>query len=313
MQQPILSLEGITKCYGEHVALRGVDLTVERGEILGLIGPNGAGKTTLLSIIAGLRRSDAGTVVVDGVDARLRPRDAQAKIGYAPQDLGIYPVLTVRENLDLFGNLSGLSGTALARRRDDTAEILQLTSLFDRRARALSGGEKRRLHTAAAVIGNAPLLLLDEPTANADVQTRRALIEAVQALAIDGTGIIYTTHYFPEVEELAASIAIVDEGRVIARGTLEQIIGQHGRAAVEITFRGDLPATIELNHELVGSGVLRAVSNNPSETGVDLMQQLGAHGVDVIGLDVVRPSLEAAYMHLTGRRYNSGQAEEQTT
>src|SRR5205085_662314 len=154
----MLGVQGLCKSYGDVVALDGVDLDIAAGEICGLLGPNGAGKTTLVSIVAGLRDADAGGVVVNGVDALANSASARRFIGLAPQELGIYPTVRVRDNLVCFGELAGLRGRVLADRIGEIGEILELTALLDRPARTLSGGEKRRLHTAMAMMHHPPLL-----------------------------------------------------------------------------------------------------------------------------------------------------------
>jgi len=231
--RPALVTEQLRKRYGDVVALEGVDLEIAAGEVVALLGPNGAGKTTLVSIAATLRRPDAGRVAVDGVDVVRLPRLARARLGLVPQELGVYPTLSVRDNLRLFGELGGLRGAELARRLAGVAELLALERLLDRPARTLSGGEARRLHTAMGVMRTVPLLLLDEPTAGADPETRLRLLALVRALAADGTGVCYTTHYLPEVDQLGASVAILDAGRIVARGSLDALVRAHGAGKVE--------------------------------------------------------------------------------
>jgi ABC-2 type transport system ATP-binding protein len=167
----VLHIAGLRKSYGAEQALRGVDLDVGQGEIVALLGPNGAGKTTLVSIVAGLRRADAGVVEVAGIDALRRSKEVRRLLGIAPQDTGIYPVVSVRQNLMLFGELSGLRRREVRGRVDEVAEALAITDLLDRQAGTLSGGQKRRLHTAIAFMHRPRLLLLDEATTGADVQT----------------------------------------------------------------------------------------------------------------------------------------------
>lgn len=208
----MLRVENVHKSYGDVQALRGVDFSIDPGEIIALLGHNGAGKTTLVSIVAGLRKPDSGSVHVAGIDVVRRPYDARIHLGLAPQDLGIYMPVSVRQNLSYFGQLSGMGGRALAERIDEVADGIGLDELLDRPAAKLSGGEKRRLHTAIALVHRPPLLLLDEPTTGADVATRARLLDLVRRLAADGTAICYSTHYLGEVETLDARVSILDEG-----------------------------------------------------------------------------------------------------
>src|SRR6266540_4629885 len=167
---PMLHIRGLCKAYGDLKALQGVDLDVRAGEIVALLGPNGAGKPTLVSIVAGLRRADAGVVEVDGLDARRRSAEVRRRIGLAPQDTGIYPVVSVRRNLLLFGELAGLGRAELRRRIDEVAEALDITELLDRQAGKLSGGQKRRLHSAIALLHRPRLLLLAGATTGAKLE-----------------------------------------------------------------------------------------------------------------------------------------------
>ena len=216
---PGLDARGIRKSYGTHEVLRGVDLCVEPGQILGLLGRNGAGKSTLITILCGLRRADSGTASVCGHS----PASAEAArfIGYAPQDLGIYPDLSVAQNLAAFGELHGLDRREAASRTGEVMELLGLTEKRGQRASHLSGGQQRRLHAGMAIMHRPHLVFMDEPTVGADVEARSQILRAVRQLADDGAAVVYTSHYLAEFEELGSDIAILNEGRIVASGTLE--------------------------------------------------------------------------------------------
>jgi ABC-2 type transport system ATP-binding protein len=222
----MLVASGLVKRYGTRPALDGFDLTVAPGEIVGLIGPNGAGKTTFVEIVTGLVRPDAGTVLLGGRDALRSGRAVRRLAGVAPQELALYQTVTVRENLRLFGGLAGLPGRALDTAISRVLDELALGPVAGKRAGELSGGQRRRVQAATAMVASPPLLLLDEPTAGADPETRSALLAAVRARAAAGTAVLYTTHYLPELTELNATLALVRAGRVIARGTQEELTGQ---------------------------------------------------------------------------------------
>jgi ABC-2 type transport system ATP-binding protein len=305
----VLEVRGVAKRYGDVVALDGVDLDVGAGEICALLGPNGAGKTTLVSIVAGLLHADAGSVTVGGLDVVGSADASRALIGLAPQELGVYPGLSVRDNLTFYGELNGLWGPACARRVDEVAVALELEELLARPARALSGGERRRLHTAVALLHRPPLLLLDEPTTGVDVRTRTRLLATVGDLAArDGTAICYSTHYLPEVEALGASVAIIEQGRIIARGDVTELVREHGDAAVELVFDGPPPSLGRPDTEVDGS-TLRVRSVHPAEEAAVLLGELGTDAARLRSVEILAPSLEAVFLTLTGRRYRAD-AEE---
>lgn len=220
----MLTVEGLQKRYRDVVALNGFDLQVDAGEIVGLVGHNGAGKTTFVEVVAGLTRPDAGRAVVGGFDVAKQPHRVRALIGLAPQELSLYPSLTVRENMHLFGGLAGLRHQQLRSAVTETAEALGLTAELDRPVGLLSGGQRRRTQAATALLHRPRLLLLDEPTTGADPGTRQALLRLVRAYADAGTAVCYTTHYLPELADLGASIAVIARGRVIARGSQSQLL-----------------------------------------------------------------------------------------
>src|SRR4051812_8194287 len=239
---PALAIRGLHKSYGATVALAGVDLEVEAGSILGLLGPNGAGKTSLVSIVAGLRRPDAGTVHVGGIDVVRAPQRARGLIGLAPQDTGVNTPLSVRNNLRFFAGLAGMRRAEQRERIDEIAAALGLDALLDRRAAELSGGERRRLHTAIALLHRPLLVLLDEPTTGADVRTRSQILQLVRRLADEGSAIVYSMHYLHEIEELDAFVTFIDAGRIVASGSTAELVRQYGASALELTFVNDVPA-----------------------------------------------------------------------
>ncbi len=310
----MLEVRGLSKSYGSRRALDRVDLEVAAGEITALLGRNGAGKTTLVSIVAGLRSADAGRVVVGDIDVTAEPGRARATLGLAPQETGVYPTLSCRDNLRLFAGLAG-SGRRDARRTiDELAQALALTELLDRHAKELSGGERRRLHTAIALVGRPALVLLDEPTVGADVQTRTQLLGVVRGLAQDGAAVVYSTHYFPEVEELQASVAILERGRLLARGTIADIVTEHSIGRVEFVFAGPAP---DVAHLAPGESVTRTGSrvqietNDTANVTSAVLAGLDRRTAQLRGLTVSQPSLETAFLQFT--QDQSGIATEEMT
>jgi ABC-2 type transport system ATP-binding protein len=301
---PALEVAGVSKVYaGGQVALDGVSLTVEPGQIAGLLGPNGAGKTTLVSIVAGLRRPDAGTVSVCGVDALKSPRVARRRLGVAPQELGVCPILRPRENLRLFAELAGFSRAETSRQIGDLSDALDLGEFLDRPVRFLSGGQQRRVHTALAMIRRPALLLLDEPTAGVDVHTRGDLLELVRELADEGVAVCYSTHYLQEAEALDAAVTILDGGRVIAGGTVAELVARYAEPLVELTFEGSPPQIDLPDRSSVSGDTLRVYGDPPTAVAAHVVTALGSEAERLRSVEIIRPSLESVFLSVTGRRW----------
>jgi ABC-2 type transport system ATP-binding protein len=304
----MLVVDGVTKSYGATLALDGIDLTVEAGTIVGLLGPNGAGKTSLVSIVAGLRRPDAGAVSVAGIDVASHPHHARELIGYAPQETGVYPTLTVRDNLRFFAGLAGMRRSQMHDRIDAVADALGLTALLDRRGSQLSGGERRRLHTAIALVHRPRLVLLDEPTTGADVRTRSEILSLVRSLADAGSAIVYSTHYLQEIEELSAAVMFIDHGRIVASGTLPDLIERYGTSALVLRFDGPVPAVARIDGAIVDGSSVRVPTPDPAGTAAQLLPRLGADTAGLLAIEVVRPSLESVFLTVTGRQYDQARS-----
>lgn len=307
----MLRAQAVTKSFGAVEALRGADLAVEQGQIVALLGRNGAGKTTLLSIIAGLLAPDQGQVEVDGIDVLTQPDDAAQVLGIAPQETGIYPVLTVRENLQFFCDLAGVSRSQRTERCEQVADRLGLGSLLERKGNELSGGEARRLHTACSLVHKPKLLMLDEPTVGADVGTRQQLIEAVKELAEEGASIVYTTHYLPEVEALEADIVIIHEGQILARGTQEELVAEHHLGGLRFTVRGEVPESalegldiVSRDHKLAGTSDDAVRDETYVAVGditmSGLLDKFGDNVHQLVSVERNLPDLETVFMAVTG-------------
>jgi ABC-2 type transport system ATP-binding protein len=297
----VLEAEGLIKSYGLTRALDGFDLAVAPGEITGLVGHNGAGKTTFVEVITGLVHADAGLVRIGGVDALRHSRAARRLLGVCPQELALYPSATVRDNLRLFAALAGLRGTAATCAVEAVAEELGLTGQLNQRTGFLSGGQQRRTQCATALVGNPPLLLLDEPTAGADPETRAALLNAVRTRAMAGAAVVYTTHYLPELDDLGATLAVARNGKVIARGTQEVMLkGLPGELRVRLqggSTRLSLPSTLSERTQIVADE-LRITSHDPA---ADMAALLVAGGIPV-WVDIHRPSIDDLYMSLAAEQ-----------
>ncbi|MDI3241986.1 ABC transporter ATP-binding protein [Arthrobacter sp. AL08] len=305
----VLDVSGLVKRYGELTAVGGVSFHIGAGETFGLLGPNGAGKTTIISMVAGLIAANEGTVRVAGQEMDPSRTEAKRNIGLVPQELAIYPDLTARENLKFFGRLQGLTGSRLTQR---TNEVLELIGLADRagdQTKKYSGGMKRRLNIGIGLLHRPTLLILDEPTVGVDPQSRNAILESVEKLSVDGMAVLYTTHYMEEAERLCDRIAIIDEGRIQAEGTREQLITLTG-GVDRINLRGDgsmaraaevlreLPAVQHVDND--GAGLMLTVSDGPTALA-GIVTGAASAGMSVTSVEIVRPDLESVFLHLTGK------------
>ncbi|MFO0797939.1 MAG: ABC transporter ATP-binding protein [Gemmataceae bacterium] len=305
MSAPVLAAAGVRKAHGGTLALDGVSLAVGEGEVFGLLGPNGAGKTTLISILAGLSPADAGTVALFGRPFTPADRDRRRLVGIGTQDLSIYPDLTARENLRFFGKLYGLRGAELAGRVTELLAAVGLADRADDRAGTFSGGMKRRLNLAAAVVHRPRVLFLDEPTTGVDPQSRNHIFEQVKALSAGGMTVLYTSHYLEEVQALCPRIAVLDHGRVKACDTLTNLLRR-----LETTLRLGVSAPAGFAERLAALPGVRSVA--PTAGGFELVVDeaapalaraaaaCAAAGVELTAVTATEPTLERVFLELTG-------------
>jgi ABC-2 type transport system ATP-binding protein len=306
--EPALQVQGLRKAYGSRTAVESVSFQVMPGQVLGLLGPNGAGKSTTVGMICGLTTPDAGEIRLRG-GLSLASDEAAYKhrLGLVPQDLALYEELPAHVNVELFGSLYGLSG---ARLRERTASVLALVGLADRagdKPATFSGGMKRRLHIACALVHDPEVILLDEPTAGVDPQSRNAIFDNLEHLKAAGKALIYTTHYMEEAERLADHVVIVDHGRVVASGTQAELYAAHaGEPQLTVQFNAvpDAAALQDL------PGVLRHTQDatraeftlHSLDASAALLASLTARGLHVRSLASSQPSLEDVFLALTGRQ-----------
>ena len=220
----MLTIENVTKRFGEIVALDRVSLSLAHGEFFGLLGPNGAGKTTLMSLVAGLRAPDGGSISINGQRVGPNAMAPRRELGFVPQAIALYEELSAEENLRLFGKLYGLAGQELRARVDHGLHAAQLFERRQDKVQTYSGGMKRRINIVASILHRPALLLCDEPTVGVDPQSRNAIFEFLQRLNADGMTIVYSTHYMEEATRLCSRIAIIDHGRLLALGTLDELL-----------------------------------------------------------------------------------------
>jgi ABC-2 type transport system ATP-binding protein len=302
--EPVITIRGLRKTYGEREAVRGIDLEVRRGEIFAFLGPNGAGKTTTVEILEGFRHASAGSVEVLGRNPWKAPSSWRERIGIVLQESEAEPGLTVRECLELYAGYYHAPRGVL-----DTLALVDLTAQSEERATSLSGGQRRRLDVALALIGDPELIFLDEPTTGFDPSARRAAWEVIDGLRQLGKTVFLTTHYMEEAERLADRIAVIAAGEIVAEGT-PSTLGDRQLAAAQITFAlpldtglEDLPAAFaeRAHHEPGGRLVL------PSEhVAADLHELSGwalERELDLDDLEVTRPTLEDIYLRLTAAEH----------
>ena len=301
----MLKIKELTKSFGSQEVLRGVNLDLSAGEIVALVGINGAGKSTLASIIAGLLKADGGLVTISGIDALNHPHAARRHLGLAAQDIGLYPTLTGRDNLNFFGRLAGVRSSVLRERIQDLGQCLELVEFLDKRVETLSGGQRRRLHTAIAMLHRPALLWLDEPTVGADIRSRQQILSAVRRFAAAGSAVVYATHYFPEIEILGASVAILHRGRIVARDSSHAIISRHALPSVALEFEGGIPESLRNFHPVVevAEEIMKSRAVIPvRHPGADLAKIIGKLGEEASRLRSVelhQPSLESAFLNIT--------------
>ncbi len=317
----MIQVENLVKSYGELKAVDGVSFEIAAGEIYGLLGPNGAGKTTILSMMAGLLAPDEGRIRYDGVDLAERPLEVKAELGVVPQENALYEDLSAREHLRLWGGLYGLAGSELAGAVDRVLEQVGLAGRARDPVKEYSGGMKRRLNLGLGLVHSPRMVLLDEPTVGIDPQARLNILGVVREVAAGGATVLYTTHYLEEAEQLCDRIAVLDHGKLLAEGTLEELQRMVGGEEV-VTLHGDFDSEALAEKLLAEGGVrvlvrevgrlvlaagagesgrtspLRGAGGTPS---MKLLPALFAEGIDLEGVAIEPPSLNSLFLKLTGR------------
>ncbi|MFQ5706124.1 MAG: ABC transporter ATP-binding protein [bacterium] len=277
----MIRFRNLSKRFGSNVAVDGLTLEIKTGEVFGLLGPNGAGKTTTVNLAVGLLQPDEGSVELNGSGAPSSP-EVRKKIGVAPQALAIYDTLSAEENLRFFGEIQGMARNRLAKRVAWSLDFVGLTERGRDLVKTFSGGMKRRLNLAIALVHDPPLLLLDEPTVGVDPQSRNAIFENIEALQKQGRTIVYTTHYMEEAQRLCDRVGILDHGKLLALDTVEHLIAAHGGKSVVIVEEAE--------------GEVRMETDDPISELMRL-QQKG----NWVRFRVDSPDLERVFLNLTGR------------
>jgi len=308
-----IQAEGLAKRYGSVQALGGVSFAVEQGEVFGLLGPNGAGKTTLVRILTTVLAPDAGRATVGGADLVREPEQVRERIGLAGQFAAVDPRLSARENLVMVGRLAHLGRRRARERAGELLGAFGLEGAADRPLRTYSGGMRRRLDLAAALVAHPPILFLDEPTTGLDPESRLALWAIVEGLARDGTTVVLTTQYLEEADRLADRLVIVDHGVIVAEGTPASLKAKLGATVVEIRLRTEPSQAVLAALREVGFTDPRRIgcsvevgTDNPAAGALAALRALDALGEGIEGLVVREPTLDDVFLALTQARSGEG-------
>lgn len=305
----IVTVRGLVKKFDDFTAVDNVDFSIREGEIFGLLGPNGAGKTTTISMISGLLEPTAGDVEVAGSSIRRSPMAVKRELGVVPQEIALYPALTARENLTFWGRMYGMRGQELSSAVDRALELAGLADRAKERIEKYSGGMKRRINIAAGILHAPRVLLMDEPTVGIDPQSRNHILEQVGELNSAGMTVLYTSHYMEEVELLCDRVAIVDHGKIIAMGTVDELRKLVGdadivRIGVEETLSQEaldaVRAVPGVSKAERAESILEVLAQDGGGALAGIVGALNAAGEKVHSAEVIEPNLESVFLHLTG-------------
>lgn len=304
-----IEAKGLKKFYKDVKAVNGVDFTIQTGEIFSLLGPNGAGKTTIINLLTGLFPPNAGDAFIFGNSIKKEPMKAKALMGVVPQEIALYEDLSARENLLFWGKLYGLRGKQLQSRVDEVLDLIGLRDRQRQRISKYSGGMKRRVNIGIALLHLPKLVVMDEPTVGIDPQSRRHILDNVLDLNKQGMTVLYTTHYMEEAQELSDHIAIMDQGKIVARGThaeLVQLVGEQDRVELTLTQDGGKVLTAWKKLEGVskisqeGEKVILLV-NDSNTVLPELFKIANQNDARIATISIHEPNLEAVFLHLTGK------------
>lgn len=304
-----IEVMNMKKSFGSLQAVQGVNFVAHQGEILSLLGPNGAGKSTTISMLSGLLTPDSGDALIMGHSITKQPKAAKSKLGVVPQEIALYPDLSARENLVFWGKMYGLRGSLLKQRVDEVLEIIGLADRQKDHVGKYSGGMKRRVNIAAALMHQPDVVIMDEPTVGIDPQSRRHILDNVKELNRQGMTVLYTTHYMEEAAELSNHIAIMDQGKIIAHGTHADLIKMVGeQTRIDLTFNAEVADIIPAWKAIDGvsgldatDGKVTALVDDSNQVLPRLIEVAANSGVRILSVDIQEPNLEAVFLHLTGR------------
>lgn len=322
MTESILIAKDLRKTFGQNEAVKGISFSVLRGEIFSLLGPNGAGKSTTINMLSCLLEPTSGSAEISGYAIPGDTLNVRRAIGIVPQEIALYDALSARQNLEFWGRLYDLSGKDLAHRIDAVLEQVGLADRAKDKVRTFSGGMKRRINIAAGLLHRPQLLFMDEPTVGIDPQSRRRILDMVKELRREGMTVLYTTHYMEEAEELSDRVGIIDQGKLIALGTqdeLKNVVGEQESLRLHLVQEAamalsDIPGAADPNGKvnlfsgvpgvISAAAVDHAVVINVADAGEALpgvVNRANERGLHIRSVDIQEPNLEAVFLHLTGR------------
>jgi len=307
----LIEVKNITKRFDENIVLDNISLSIDEGDIFGLIGPNGAGKSTLIKIMTGLWDSNGGDVIIDGYNIKEEPLRVKEQIGLVPQEIALYESISAYDNLEFFGYLYGLKGKQLKARIDEALELVGLEGKRKEKVQKFSGGMKRRLNIACAILHHPRILIMDEPTVGIDPQSRNHIFEFTKRINRENkTTVIYTSHYMEEVEMLCNNIFIIDIGQEVAYGSkksIKSMISNNDRILLEVfDYRGEMILAIKsltgVSECIEEEGLIKLLVDKNDFKLEPLLKIIENHGGQIKSINFEEPSLEEVFLALTGKR-----------
>ncbi len=304
----MIQVNNLSKSFDDIKAVKDISFTINRGEVFGFLGPNGAGKSTTLNMMSTIVNGDNGTIFIDGYDLSNHQNVCKQLIGVVPQEISLYDEFTAYQNLQFWGSLYKVPKTEL---KNKISEILKLIGLYDRKddlIKTYSGGMKRRINIASALLHNPKVLFMDEPTVGVDPQSRNRIFEIVEALNKQGITIVYTTHYMEEVERLCNRIAIIDDGKIIAQGTKSELQKQSGvKEMVEICFKQISEKQLDGLRENLKLNIIKnenclAIECDANKELSKIITASNSLDLEIVDLELKKANLEAVFLNLTGKQ-----------
>lgn len=307
----LIRVEHISKYFKKIKAVDDISFGVNKGEILGLLGPNGAGKSTTISMISTLLKPDSGGIFYADTNILQKPKVIQESLGYVPQEIALYPMLTGKDNLSFWGRNYGVKGEQLKKKIDEISEIIGIRDRLKDKVKTYSGGMKRRLNIGAALLHDPELIIMDEPTVGIDPQSRKHILDTVLALNKQGMTVIYTSHYMEEVEYLCDRICIMDQGKIIADGTKAQLIEQYDKTrGIKLKTESNgpellsrmkaIPHVLSVTQEEESKEILIR-SNEDKWVFKNIIDLLHEENIGILSMEFEQPNLETVFLNLTGR------------